>query len=125
MDPVEVPWLVDLLTDFIHLFFILSVVHHIVTVLRHHHLLEWLFELSQNFVNFGQIDLLSKSLLAPGQEAVSDPLHVADLGIEAIRLVLVEVVVGVLQDGADGGDGEAGVLFSAQVVLTHRIVQKI
>ena len=98
MDPVEVPGLID----FIHLFFILSV-HHL--ILRHHHLPEWLLELSQNFVNFGQINLLSKPLLALRQEAVPNLLHVADLGIEAIRLILVKIVVGVLQDCANCSDG--------------------
>ena len=88
--------------DFIHLFFILSV-HHI--ILRHHHLPERLLEFSQNFVNFGQINLLSKPLLALRQEAVPNLLHVADLGIEAIHLVLVKIVVGVLQDGANCSDG--------------------
>ena len=105
MDPVEAPRLIDLLINLIHFFFILSVRH--IVILLQHQLLEWLFEFSQNFVNFSQVYLLTKPLFTLGKEAVSDYLHVANLGIKAVHhLVLMEVIVCVLQDGANSCDGK-------------------
>ena len=122
-DPFEAPRFIDLMVLF--LVFILSV-HHVFC-----ELFKRAFEFSQNFVNLTQVDLVTKSLLDLSQEGIADSLHLADLRLHghvlhhvALR-VLVDVEVGILQDCADGSDGQTRILLSAQVILAHGVVQQI
>jgi len=114
---IEAPGLRHLLGNLIHqliLFFNLSVHRRRQVLLLQVQLIKWLFEFSQNFVNLTQVNLIAKSRPNFSQKGVPDLLHFADLIamitqvslIVHLHLVLMDVVVGVLQDRANGRNGQ-------------------